>query len=75
MRDLHGPNHDHWRDTVRKQMAKHDPAFGQTKADSGLDIFATPFHERGAANGARVIGPLHEHQRDNGLIDALAKGH
>jgi hypothetical protein len=38
-----------------------------------LDIFAPALDQGGAAHGAGVVGPLHDDQRDDDLVDALAE--
>ena len=54
-----------WRNTMRPRR--------QGQAGRGLDIFLVAFDERRAARGAGEIGPLHQDEGDQHLVDALAQ--
>ena len=54
-------------------MAEQDPAGRQGEALRGLDVFAPPFDQRGAAHGARVIGPFDDDDRDHDVHHRLAE--
>ena len=73
MRDLHGGHHDQRRQRVGQQVSQHDARGRQPQPACRLDVLLVAFHQRGAARGARVVGPLHRDQRDDDLVDALAQ--
>src|SRR5918999_4906818 len=73
VRGLQGADHDHRGDHIGQEMAKDDARGRQGKAMRGLDVLLAPLDERRAAHGARVVGPLHQDQRDHHLVRAAAE--
>ncbi len=51
-------------------MAEHDARRRQAEHLRRFDIFAPALDQRRAARGARVVGPLHRHQRDHDVGQA-----
>ena len=57
-------------------MPEDDARPRQREAAGGVDVFAPALDQRRAADGSRVIGPLHADERDHHLVDAFAEnGH
>ena len=54
-------------------MAEDDAPVREREARRGLDVLLAPLDQRAAAHRAGVVGPLHEHQGDDDLVDALAE--
>ena len=71
--NLLGSDNDQRRQAVRQQMAEHDAAPGQREAHRGLDILPPALDHRGGADGARVVGPFDDHQREHDVHHALAE--
>ncbi len=59
---------------VGQQVAEDDARLRQGAGSARPRCIRAPrLDQRRAAHGARVIGPLHQHQRDHHLVDALAQ--
>ena len=72
VRHLQRADHDERRQAVRQQVAEEDACLAKSEAGRRLDVFLALLDQGRAAHGAGEQRPLHQHQGEHHLADALA---